>query len=545
MGVRASSSRAGSAVEATARRKSLESEALVRSPKLAVPTLIAVALALRLTYYLLNPSLSTDEADLALNLIHRSYAGLFQRLDFNQAAPPGFLLLQKLAINLFGTSAYSLRLLPLLAGAAACLLVYPVAVRIAGRPAAIVALALFAVSAPLVSYASTNKQYSFDVAVVLGLYVLMVAIRRRLHTREMVLLALVGMIAVLLSYAAAFVLAAIWVVLAAENVVARRWREVAGLAGVGVVWLGSLATAFLSTRASIEQIQGSADSALTSVHAALRTFGGIARYLLSVPGFAPEVRAAVTWILIAVWFVGVRALVQRSPGVTAVLVVPTILAGTAVWIGSYPGFGRTFLFVEPSLIVLIASGTQLFASGGRPRALRAGAGLAVLILLGAGAFETLRHFRPSTVTEPARALSYLIEHTRKGDSLYVSRTAQYTFRYYLECGCFANSRVVAKGRKLWPIRPTAGYGQFDAALESAPPALIAGSSIDSSGRGYAADFARLLGRKRVWILLSGVNPDEKQALRAFLQSHGQLVDVFPNHDENAVASVFLYTLRPQ
>jgi hypothetical protein len=530
-------------VEAISDRKGLESEALERASKLAVPTLIAIAVALRLTYYLLNPSFSSDEADLALNLMHRSYTGLFERLDFNQAAPPGFLLLQKLAIGLFGASTYSLRLLPFLAGAAASVLIYPVAARIAGRLPALVALALFAVSDPLVSYASTNKQYSVDVAVVLGLYALMLAIWRRLHTREMVLLALVGMIAVFLSYPAAFVLAAIWVVLAAESVVARRWRQVAGLAGLGVVWLGSLATAFLLTRASIEQIQGSAGSALTSGRDALRTFGGIARYLLSVPGFAPEVRAAITWIVIALCFVGVRALVQRSPGLTAVLVVSAILAGTAVWIGSYPGFGRTFLFVEPSLILLIASGTQVFVAGGRPRAIRAGAGLALLILLGAGAFETLRHFRPSTATEPTRALSYLVEHTRRGDSLYVSRTAQYTFRYYLECGCFANSRVVARGRQLWPIRPTAGYGQFDAAFESTPPSLIAGGSTDFSGQGYAAEFARLLGRRRVWILLSGVNSDEKRALSTFLQNHGQLLDVFPNDDESAVASVFLYTLR--
>jgi Dolichyl-phosphate-mannose-protein mannosyltransferase len=518
-------------------------EALAIGARLTVPTLVAIALALRLTYFLLNPSLSNDEASLALNLMHRSYAGVLERLDFNQAAPPGFLLLQKLAIDVFGASTYSLRLLPFLAGAAASLLVYPVAARIAGRPAALVALALFAVSGPLVSYASTNKQYSVDVAVTLGLYAVMLAVWQRLDARHTVLLAFVGVVAVFLSHPAVFVLAAVWVVLAAENVVARRWRQVAALGGLGALWLGSLATAYLLTRTSIEQIQLTAGLGWTSWHSALRTLGGIARYLLSIPGFAPEVRAAITCIAIVLCFVGVRA--QRRRGLTAALVVPAILANAAVWIGRYPNFGRTFLFVEPSLIVLIASGTHLLLSRRRPKTLRAGTGLALLILLGGGAFQTLRYLRPNTVTEPSRALSYLVEHTRSGDSLYLSRTAQYSFRYYLECGCFANSRVVAKARALWPIRPTAGYGQFDAALESSPPSLIAGSSTDFSERAYADDFAPLLGRRRVWILLSDVNPDAKRALTAFLQDHGRLLDVFPNHDENAVASVLLYTLRPE
>src|SRR5918996_4581189 len=93
VGMRTSSRPEGSQADVSAYRTAPGSEAIARSAKLVVPSLIALALALRLTYYLLNPSLSNDEAQLALNIMHRSYGDLFERLDFNQAAPPGFLLL--------------------------------------------------------------------------------------------------------------------------------------------------------------------------------------------------------------------------------------------------------------------------------------------------------------------------------------------------------------------------------------------------------------------------------------------------------------------
>ena len=60
-----------------------------------------------------------DEAMIALNIERRSYAELFGTLDFNQAAPLGFLWLEKAAVQLLGPSELALRLWPLLAGIAA------------------------------------------------------------------------------------------------------------------------------------------------------------------------------------------------------------------------------------------------------------------------------------------------------------------------------------------------------------------------------------------------------------------------------------------
>jgi len=65
-------------------------------------SIIAVifGLAVRLVQYLSNRSLWGDEAAISLNIINRSYRELLTPLSNNQAAPPGFLTVEKLAVQL-------------------------------------------------------------------------------------------------------------------------------------------------------------------------------------------------------------------------------------------------------------------------------------------------------------------------------------------------------------------------------------------------------------------------------------------------------------
>ena len=64
--------------------------------------IIVFGIVVRLVQYLSNRSLWADEAALALNIVNRSYSELGQPLDYDQAAPIGFLWLEKLAIDIFG-----------------------------------------------------------------------------------------------------------------------------------------------------------------------------------------------------------------------------------------------------------------------------------------------------------------------------------------------------------------------------------------------------------------------------------------------------------
>src|ERR1700722_20601703 len=159
--------------------------------------------ALRFRQYLANRSLWLDEAMLSLNIVHRSFAQLWQPLDHKQGAPVGFLGIEKWAVTMFGTSEYALRLFPLLAGIVSIVLFYLLARRVVRSMAVPLALALFALSPTLIYYASEVKQYSSDVAVALLLVYLAV-------TKRILLLGICGAVAIWFSHPAVFVLGGIF-----------------------------------------------------------------------------------------------------------------------------------------------------------------------------------------------------------------------------------------------------------------------------------------------------------------------------------------------
>ena len=71
---------------------------------------------LRVYLYLLNRSLWQDEASLAMNLVHRSFGELTQTLDYHQAAPIGFLFIEKFFVSIFGPYDYVMRIFPVVSG---------------------------------------------------------------------------------------------------------------------------------------------------------------------------------------------------------------------------------------------------------------------------------------------------------------------------------------------------------------------------------------------------------------------------------------------
>src|SRR5580700_337675 len=122
--------------------------------------LVAVGAAIRLRLYLQNRSLWVDEAMVSLNIIHRPIAQLWRPLDDHQAAPLGWLLLQKFSITLFGSSEYALRLVPLIAGIGSLVLLLMLARRTVGPAVGLVAVAMACLSKGLIYYSSEAKQYS-------------------------------------------------------------------------------------------------------------------------------------------------------------------------------------------------------------------------------------------------------------------------------------------------------------------------------------------------------------------------------------------------
>ena len=135
--------------------------------------IIAFGIAMRLIQYLANRSLWADEAVLALNIVNRSYLELLQPLDYDQGAPIGFLMVEKLAVQILGNNEYALRLFPFVCGIGSLFLFYELGKKLIPKSAVIISLALFASLQYLVYYSAELKQYSSDVAIALFLYLLL------------------------------------------------------------------------------------------------------------------------------------------------------------------------------------------------------------------------------------------------------------------------------------------------------------------------------------------------------------------------------------
>jgi hypothetical protein len=507
-----------------------------------VGVLVALGMALRLAYYLRSPALSSDEAALALNLMHRSYAGLFHQLDVNQAAPPGFLLMQKLVIDALGPSPYVLRFLPLVGGIVALLIFFPVAKRLVDTRTAIVALALFTISDPLLTYAGTNKPYSIDVAAALVLYAVFVALLDRPGIRGSFVLALSGAIAVWLSYASVFVLTAIvavWLIRVGRTA---RPAELVKLLLPIMVLLGSFIAAYALTRASVTHLQDSLGRpGLFSSNGSpgvLQTSGGIARFLFGVPDFSHGARSAIAFAGLAVALVGAGAMARTRLSIAGALLIPGFIALIVASTSKYALFPRTFLFLAPALAIVTARGALSLMSRGRVLALTGTICLATL--LAAASYGAVERLSSTGHADSVRTLRYLTQNFRPGDALYLHLSAQLDFRYYLECGCFGSVETVQKARSFWPVRGMIGEQTF---IRSAPPNLIAGSAKGTTPSDYSSDLAPFLGRRRVWILVMDPDASAQRALARYAAEIGRRKGLFPRSDSKATASVALYDLR--
>ena len=193
-------------------------------PAWLVPgALCALGAALRLWQYAAGASLWADEANMALNIVERPLARLLGPLDYRQVAPPGWLLLEKLAVLILGEGEHALRLIPLLGSLAALPLGWHVARRVLppglGPP---LALGLLATGIPFIFYAAQAKPYSTDVAVALLLVALGLAVRLDGPGQGRALrLGLAGAIAPWVSYPAILVAAGLLAALIASSLLDR------------------------------------------------------------------------------------------------------------------------------------------------------------------------------------------------------------------------------------------------------------------------------------------------------------------------------------
>jgi hypothetical protein len=513
-----------------------------RGYRLLVAITAAIGVALRIREYVANRALWYDESLLSLNIIDHSSMGLFGRLGFNQAAPPGFLFVERVSVDAFGRSEYALRLFPLICGIASIFLFLRVVRTLLAPAPQLIAMALFSVGGGLIYYSAEIKQYSTDVAASLLILAAALALRSSLLANWRVTCWIVaGFVALALSYAAAFILVTVVIVLAMPHAVRRpwHWRPLDLAAGL---WLAGVAVAFLYAYPRVSDVVATNQGSSFPVGAEfVRTAGGA---LASAVGYPDGgVTGSFKYFVALIGLAGFAVLVQRRCQTAALVGVPLLLLMVAAALHAYPVLPRTVLFFLPFLAIVVGEGIAALAST-MPSRRRVLVIVLALAVFAVPATDAARNFiAPQGREEIKPVLRHLTKKWRAGDSLFVFHHAQYPLRYYLECGCGGLSLRTL--RIPWSAAALDHFGtaQNAPALISRKPALVIERPQASFG-GYLREFDALQGRRRVWLLVTNIGPFERQLL-TYISCAGRRTDAFVRSAGSAsfsTAAIYRYDL---
>lgn len=318
--------------------------------------IVLCGVLLRIVIFLCNRAVWYDEAMLALNLIRRDWSELLLPLTFDQAAPVGFLLLEKSFMSVLGHAEMGLRALPLVCGIASVLVFRSLARLTLPYQGAAAATALFCFAPQLNFYSSEVKQYSMDVLVAVLLLWAAVRFGSDLTWFQTAAWCAGGAAAMLFSHPAAILLVAVGLYLAVRHFRNHMFR----LACIAVVWGGS---AYAIWEMLLRRFAESPylhrywdrgfiplDSITEPLHWMLTAFPSGMSFL----AFGYEIPWAGVPVAICMCL-GTAALLEYKPSF-AVLCVTPLLCGLVLAVTSfYPFAHRMLLYLAPLVCLLIGS----------------------------------------------------------------------------------------------------------------------------------------------------------------------------------------------
>jgi len=340
--------------------------------------ILSLGFSFRLQQYIFNRSLWLDEALLANNLVSKSIVSLlFQALDFDQAAPPGFLFLVKIGNRLFGTSDIALRLVPFAAGVFALITAYFIARTVLKTALGRVAfLCSVAFSPSLIYYSSEFKQYSLDVF--LAVLLILMGLSYKKWKMGFLIFTLCGMIFPWFSHPTVFVLAAIGVTDLVVGIIGKDDQGVKKLFLMVMAWLLSFTIFYIVSLHMVTSdgflqnfwAHGYAPFPPMSWEDAQWYLNRIYQWtFLSFQQLGPPpVTAIQPWFLahniilsISLWIGGVF-LWFRSKRLFGILIGPVLITLLMSIPELYPFSGRLILFLVPLGILIISNFVDVLAS---------------------------------------------------------------------------------------------------------------------------------------------------------------------------------------
>ena len=494
--------------------------------------IIGLGVLVRLAQFLANSSLWVDEAALAVSIIGIPYADLTKPLEFNTGSPLGFLVASKLSIQLFGSGEQALRLVPLLSGIGSIFLLYAVA-RHYIRPSAVpLALLLLATSTSVVRYSTFFRQYSSDMFIALLIILVQTyAMRSGLAFRWLITYTLLGAAAVWFSHPSVFVLAGMGGIMGANYLLQGNWRHAARVGAMSSAWLISFIASFklttvgdLATNEGVKNAISNYNSAFVPLFPTslmdLQWYITVPFKLFDVPVGLPLTGLAAVLLLI-----GARAVFIKDSYKFFLLVSPMAILFLASAARLYPISDRWFLFLVPSVLMLIAEGAMSLYGMTKNATPLIGITLIGLLLLHPVASEAFHLVEPRGSERVRPALAHIQSRRTEGDALYIYSGGIKASTYYVDRFGMDDDEYTMGAHY---VRDSS----------NAPRAAEKWGALEL----YTSEIDEFIGNNRVWILFSNVNTDNGINDETFLLHHldgiGRRLETF--RADNAV--VYLYDL---
>lgn len=479
-------------------------------------SIIAFGTVLRIGQFLYNRSLTEGEAALALNIVNRSYDGLFQPLDYVQAAPVGFLLVQRFMILLFGNTEIAMRLFPLVAGILVLVLFYYVARRILTPTARTIGLIIFIVGDHLIYFASEVKQYSTDVFWTLCIILLVLwLIKHKTALLPVILYSLVGALSLWFSHPALFIVSACSLVIIIALIKERSWSVLSRFLIIMIVPIASFILNYqliLDAGARNQQLIDFWQSAFMPFPPS--RFKDLAWYpYVFLRTFKFPIGLSVYTLGLAVlsFISGFFLMLRTKKKLLAILILPVFLTLVASAVHRYPFEGRLILFLTPMFVIIIAEGLDFLRKGIARYHFPSSILVVVFFLAYPIGLACYRLVIPRAPEELRPVLRYVAECKRPTDSIYLYYASVHAYRYY-----------------------ATRFG-FD-------PDIQPGIEARNDWTRYYYDIERYIGNDRVWFLFSHVastyGVDEEQLFVSYLNRIGKQLDYFPAPG----AAAYLYDL---
>jgi len=486
--------------------------------------IVALGIFLRLHQYFLNRSLWADEASLALNLVSKNFRELTQVLDYHQAAPIGFLFIEKLLILVFGNHDYIMRLFPLFAGLLATYLIYKIA-RASFGIFGLFAAIMFSISWWLVYYSIEVKQYSIDVMVALLLvYLAINCLNETMQAREFLKLGIVGAIVIWFSHPSVFIMVGIGLVLVLEKFTRKKYVPWTWILGIGIGWLASFGLEYLVSLRHIVS-DGYLIDYWRKAYVPMPPWSDKRWFLNTYFSFlffafhrADNTMALITLVLTSI---GTVSILIRNWKVGLLVISPFLVTVVASALQRYPLKERFMLFLIPFAMLLMAEGFRCIywlVAKWKPGFSAIFSGLLALSVVWQFAPITYEKVLTGYAGDLRPSIQYLAQNRMPGDAAYVFYRLDTVFPYYaplygLDTGDFL-------------------VGSYNATKRE-------------TLQGYQDDVLSLVGNQRVWFLFSGVTDcndcPEEDSLMYYLEYINRFGVITDSYNSSG-SYVYLYDL---